>query len=52
LFDEIVTDLGHDNSTTTVKVFHGTTPKQDYSVPVNSPERRALAKSEERQALH
>ena len=51
LFDEIVTDLGHDNSTTTVKVIHGTTPKQDYSVPVDSTERRALANSQEGRAL-
>jgi hypothetical protein len=39
------------NSTTTVKVIHGTTLKEGYSVPVESTERRALANSQIGQAV-
>jgi pilus assembly protein CpaB len=51
LFNEVVSDMGPASSTTTVKVIHGTTLKEGYSVPVESTEKRALANSAVGQAL-
>jgi pilus assembly protein CpaB len=51
LFNDVVGDLGAARSTTVISVKRGTV-KEDYSVPVESKERRASADSEQRPALH
>ena len=51
LFNEVVGDMGGSHSTTVISVKRGTA-KEDYSVPVESKERRASAESEQGQALH
>jgi pilus assembly protein CpaB len=51
LFNDVVTDLGAAHTTTVITVKRGTA-KEDYSVPVESKERRASANSEQGQALH
>jgi pilus assembly protein CpaB len=51
LFNEVVSDMGTSHSTTVVTIKRGTA-KEDYSVPVESKQRRASADSQEGQALH
>jgi pilus assembly protein CpaB len=51
LFNEVVGDMGTGHSTTVVTVRRGTV-KEDYSVPVESKERRASSELEQGQALH
>jgi len=51
LFDDVVSDLGAVHSTKVITIKRGTA-KEDYSVPVESKERRANAESEQGQALH
>src|SRR5258708_10473494 len=51
LFSEVVGDLGASHSTTVITIKRGTA-KEDYSVPVESKERRASTDSEQGQALH
>ena len=51
LFNEVVTDVGAAHSTTVITIKRGTA-KEDYSVPVESKQRRASAESQEGQALH
>jgi pilus assembly protein CpaB len=51
LFNDVVTDLGAAPSTTVITVKRGTA-KEDYSVPMESKERRASSDSEQGQALH
>ena len=51
LFNEVVTDVGVNHSSTVITVKRGTA-KEDYSVPVESKERRAAADPQPGQALH
>jgi len=51
LFNDVVTDLGATRSTTVVSVKRGTA-KEDYSVPIESKERRAGADSQQGQVVH
>ena len=51
LFNEVVTDVGVPHSSTVITVKRGTA-KEDYSVPVESKERRAAADPQPGQALH
>jgi pilus assembly protein CpaB len=51
LFSEVVGDIGAARSTTVITVKRGTA-KEDYSVPIESKERRASTESEQGQGLH
>jgi pilus assembly protein CpaB len=51
LFNDVVSDMGATRSTATVTVRRGTV-KEDYSVPIESNERRAGADSQQGQVLH
>ncbi len=51
LFNEVVTDVGVSHSSTVITVKRGTA-KEDYSVPVESKERRAAADPQPGQTLH
>jgi pilus assembly protein CpaB len=51
LFDEAVTDLGSIHSSKVITIKRGTA-KEDYSVPIESKERRANVESAQGQALH
>src|SRR3984893_11747798 len=51
LFDEAVTDLGAVHSSKVITIKRGTA-KEDYSVPIESKERRANVESAQGQALH
>jgi pilus assembly protein CpaB len=50
LFNDVVAEMGAAHSTTVITVKRGTT-KEDYSVPIESKERRASADSETGQAV-
>jgi pilus assembly protein CpaB len=51
LFNDVVTDVGVSRSSTVITVKRGTA-KEDYSVPIESKERRAAADPQPGQALH
>ena len=52
LFNEVVTDVGATSHSSTVITVKRGTAKEDYSVPIESKERRASAGSEPGQAAH
>jgi pilus assembly protein CpaB len=51
LFSDVVADMGAAHTTTTITIKRGTA-KEDYSVPIESKERRASVDSEAGQAVH
>ena len=51
LFSDVVADMGVARSTTTITIKRGTA-KEDYSVPIESKERRANAGAEQGQVVH